>query len=171
MEDHQPISVPTKIIVRVRKYDGSEHRRWDAELTSIEESMIEVTGAFDTEIDHAVLGKISLGTVSVEYYWTDRWYSIFRFTEPTGDLRNYYCNINTPPSLVGNELSFVDLDIDILVEPDLTYAILDEDEFAENSLLFGYPDEIKLQVRSAMAELIQLIETQQFPFVACGSPT
>lgn len=170
MADHQSIEARREIIVRVRKYDGSEHRCWKAELTSIRGSRIEVTGAFETEIDHAVLGKISLGTVSVEYYWTDRWYSIFRFTEPTGELRNYYCNINTPPSIDGNELSFVDLDIDILVEPDLTYSILDEDEFAENSLLFDYPDEIKLQVRAAMAELIQLIETHQFPFVACGLP-
>jgi protein associated with RNAse G/E len=168
--DHESIVAPREIIVLVRKYDGSEHRRWNAELTSIEGSRIAVTGVFDADIDHAVLGKISLGTVSVEYYWTDRWYSIFRFTNPTGELRNCYCNINMPPSIEGNELSFVDLDIDILVRPDLSYSILDEDEFSENSLLFEYSDEIKLQVRTAMTELIQLIESRQFPFDASCPP-
>lgn len=126
--------------------------------------MLVLDGAFDTEIDHPLLGKIARGTISVEHFWTDRWYSVFRFTEPTGELRNYYCNVNAPPKLDGHVLSFVDLDIDILVTPELTYTILDEEEFLENALRFKYPSDVKRRVHAAVVELIEMIERRQFPF-------
>ena len=129
--------------------------------------MIELTGSFDDEIDHTLLGKIAKGTISIEHYWMDRWYSVFRFSEPTGELRNFYCNVNAPPSFDGRVLSYVDMDIDILVAPDLTYDILDKEEFAENTLRYGYPLEVQRCVHSAVVELIELIENRQFPFVEC----
>ena len=126
--------------------------------------MLQLTGAFDTEVDHALLGKIPRGTVSVEHYWMDRWYSVFRFSEPTGELRNYYCNVNAPPTFDGSVLTFVDLDIDILVAPNLTYTILDEEEFAENALRYDYPLDVQRRAHAAITELIDLIERRQFPF-------
>lgn len=164
MEDQQPTPTQKEISVRAYKYDGSEHRRWIAQLARSEGSMLQLTGVFDTEIDHTLLGKIKRGTVSVEHYWTDRWYSVFRFSEPTGELRNYYCNVNVPPSFDGSVLRFVDLDIDILVAPDFTYSILDEEEFAENTLRYAYPIDVQRRVGAAVDELIDLIESRQFPF-------
>jgi protein associated with RNAse G/E len=164
VDDQQQIRVPKQITVRACKYDGSEHRRWTAQLTSIEGSMLQLTGAFDIKVDHSLLGTIPRGTVSVEHYWIDRWYSVFRFSDPTGELRYYYCNVNAPPSFDGSVLTFVDLDIDILVAPDLSYTILDEDEFAENALRYSYPLDVQQHAHAAITELIDLIESRQFPF-------
>lgn len=119
---------------------------------------------FDEEIRHPLLGTIAPGTVSIEYYWTNRWYNIFRFIEPTGALRSYYCNVNTPPVFDGLTLSYVDLDIDILVSPDLSYTVVDEDEFETNAALFSYTDEIKRRAHEALDALVHLIKTRQFPF-------
>lgn len=154
-----------EITVRVLKYDGSEHRRWTSHLVRREETLLQLIGTFDAEVDHLLLGKISKGTISVEYFWLDRWYSIFRFAEPTGQLRNYYCNVNLPPTFDESVLSFVDLDIDILVAPDFTYSILDEDEFAANISRFAYSSDVQDRVQAAISELISLIEDRQFPFV------
>lgn len=165
MDFQQSTPSPNEITVLVYKFDGNEHRRWTAQLTASKGTMLQLTGAFDAEIDHTILGKISIGTVSVEHFWMDRWYSVFRFSEPTGELRNYYCNVNSPPSFDGSVLSFVDLDIDILVAPDFTYSILDEEEFTENTLRYDYPIDVQQRVHAAVAELIDLIEGRQFPFV------
>ena len=116
------------------------------------------------EINHPLLGRIERGTLSVEYYWLDRWYNVFRFSEPDGGLRNFYCNINVPPTFDGRVLEFVDLDIDVLVAPDLSYQILDEDEFTANALSFNYPAKVMQSARVALDELILLIESRQFPF-------
>jgi protein associated with RNAse G/E len=61
-------------------------------------------------------------------------------------------------------LSYVDLDIDVLVEPDLTYRILDEDDFEQNAQRYGYPEEVQENARRALAEVIGLIESKSFPF-------
>ena len=126
--------------------------------------MLVVDALFDQEIEHAWLGTISVGTVSTEYYWLDKWYNIFRFSEPTGKLRSYYCNVNAPPTFEDQILSYVDLDIDVLVNPDLSYQILDLDDFEQNAGIYGYPAEIQNNARRAVVELIRMIEARSFPF-------
>ena len=61
-------------------------------------------------------------------------------------------------------MSYIDLDIDVLVEPDLTYKILDEDDFEQNAKGYPYPEEVQASARAALEELIGLIESRSFPF-------
>jgi protein associated with RNAse G/E len=152
------------ISVRVFKYDGVEHRRWAATLLRQEDSLLVLDAKFEEEVRHDLLGTIELGTLSLEYYWLDRWYNVFRFSDPSGKLRNYYCNVNVPPKFDGTILSYVDLDIDILVAADLSYRVLDLEEFEENAVRFGYSDEIRQNAQSALSELETLIERHRFPF-------
>ncbi len=155
---------PAKIIVRACKYDGSEHRRWPATLLRQQNSLLILDAKFDQEIKHDLLGTIASGTTSVEYYWLDRWYNVFRFTDPQGKPRNYYCNINVPPTFDGRVLSYIDLDTDILVEPDFSYRVLDLEEFEQNAVRYGYSSEVRLNAERALHELIALIESRAFPF-------
>jgi uncharacterized protein len=155
---------PQNITVRACKYDGSEHRRWPATLLRRDGDLLVLDARFDEEIRHDLLGTIALGTTSVEYYWLDRWYNIFRFTDPDGKLRNYYCNVNVPPTLAGDELSYIDLDIDILIATDFSYRVLDLEEFEQNAARYGYSSEVKQSAKLALADLIKLIEARAFPF-------
>lgn len=152
------------ITVRACKYDGREHRRWQAQVLRRVDSLIVLDGRFTEEIRHNLLGTIVPGTVSIEYYWMERWYNVFRFLKPSGELRNYYCNVNVPPLFDGRVLSFVDLDMDILVAPDLSYQVLDEDEFEANAVRYKYPPEVRTRAQQALAELSEMIEKRRFPF-------
>jgi uncharacterized protein len=153
-------------VVRVDslKFDGRVHRSWPARLVRQDGSLFVLEGVFETEVRHQLLGRILAGTLSTEFYWTDRWYSVFRFREPAGRLRNYYCNINRPAQFDDKVLSFVDLDIDVLVAPDFSYTVLDEDEFEEHAARFGYDEHLRARVRQALTELVRLIEVRAFPF-------
>jgi protein associated with RNAse G/E len=153
-----------EIIIRSLKYDGRLHREWRARLVRVEGPHVVVEGEFEETVEHSQLGTIAQGTVSTEYFWTDRWYSVFRFREPDKTLRNYYCNINKPASFDDQLLTFVDLDIDVLVSPDNTYRVLDEDEFEANAARYQYSSEVHERVPRARAELIDLIERREFPF-------
>lgn len=152
------------VVVRVHKYDGQEHRRWPARIERLEGSLLVLDAVFDEEIEHDLLGTISSGTISTEYYWLDRWYNVFRFSDADRKLKNFYCNINQPPAFDGQVLSYIDLDMDVLVAPDLTYRILDVDDFEENAKYYGYPSEVQANARLALTELIELIEARSFPF-------
>lgn len=148
----------------MRKYDGHEYRRWHARIAKQDGPLLVLDAVFEEEIQHALLGTIPLGTHSVEYYWLDRWYNVFRFSAPDGKLKSFYCNVNAPPQFDGRVLSYIDLDIDVLVAPDLTYRILDLDDFEENAKRFPYPEEIQANARRALTELTTLIEAKLFPF-------
>jgi protein associated with RNAse G/E len=152
------------ILVRALKHGDREHRRWAAKLVRQEGSLIVLDAIFDRQIEHDLLGTISAGTLSLEYYWLDRWYNVFRFQGPQGSLRNFYCNVNQPPCFDGRVLSYVDLDIDVLVEPDFSFRILDLDEFEYNAIRYHYPLEMQTRARSALDELVGLIEKRAFPF-------
>ena len=151
-------------MVRACKYDGSEHRRWPAQVLKQEGSLVVLDAKFPVEIIHDLLGTITSGTHSVEYYWLDRWYNVFRFAQPNGELRNYYCNINVPPTFADDTLSYIDLDLDILVAPDFSYQILDVEDFEENARLYAYSSQVQENARRAVDELVRMIENRAFPF-------
>lgn len=157
-------AVGAEVRVDSLKYDGRLHRSWPARLVRRAGTLLVVEGVFEAEVRHGLLGTIAAGTQSTEYYWTDRWYSVLRFREPAGRLRNYYCNINRPPEFDGHALTFVDLDIDVLVSPDFAHTVLDEEEFETHAAQFGYTDEVLRRVAEAREELISLIEARAFPF-------
>jgi protein associated with RNAse G/E len=153
------------ITVRVLKHDGSEYRRWKAQLSRREGDLIVLDAEFDVDVSHELLGEIKRNTRTVEYYWLGRWYNVFRFLNEDSGTRLWYCNVNTPPRLEGDMLSYVDLDIDLLVQPDFSIQVLDEDEFEANSELYGYSDDEKSHARAAVEELVAMIEQCHFPFV------
>lgn len=153
-----------EIRVSVRKYDGREHRHWRARIAKREDTLLILDAVFEEEIEHDLLGTIARGTVSTEYYWLDRWYNVFRFSDNSGKLQNFYCNINQPPSFDGRVLSYIDLDIDVLVAPDLTYKILDLDDFEANARAYAYPEDVQAHAHDALDELLKLIEARAFPF-------
>ena len=156
--------VESKIVVSVLKYDGREHRRWPARIAKIEGPLLVLDAVFEEEIEHDLLGTIARGTVSTEYYWLDRWYNVFRFSDKSGKLKNFYCNVNQPPSFDGRVLSYIDLDIDVFVAADLTYKILDLDDFEANARAYAYPEDVQANAQGALRELTELIEARAFPF-------
>ena len=152
------------ILVQARKYDGIVHKSWEATLLTENCSLLVLDGTFNIDIKHPALGHIKKGTRSIEFYWLNRWYNVFSFFEPDDTFKNFYCNINLPPSFNGEVLQYIDLDTDILVMSDFSYTILDQAEFAENSIRYRYSDEVKQNAEKALAELMQMIEKRAFPF-------
>lgn len=153
-----------EIVVRSCKHDGRVSRSWPARVARRENSLIVLDAFFAEEIKHTLIGTIEAGTPSTEFFWTDRWYSVFRFQAPGGKLLKFYCNINTPPTLESGALTFVDLDVDVLVQPDYSYEVLDEDEFERHAEFYQYPAVYRFKVQEALDELRLLIENRQFPF-------
>lgn len=152
------------ITINALSFDGRLRKSWQAEIVRTSPPLLIARGVFDTEIQHPHLDVIRPGTISYEYFWTDRWYNIFRFDDPKHGFRQFYCNLCMPPTLSSDTLSYVDLDIDVIVGADGVAAVLDEDEFVENAEGMQYPAEVHEQTRLALSELHELIERREFPF-------
>lgn len=152
------------ITVNARKFDGKIHKTWNCELIERDDELLIFKGVFQEQIKHPDLGIIRPGTVSYEYYWLDRWYNVFRFHDPERTLRNFYCNVNSPPTFESNVLDYVDLDLDVLISVDFNIRILDVEEFEINAKKYGYSEELKRNAQSGLSELINLARSRRFPF-------
>ena len=152
------------VTVNSRKFDNKIHRTWTAYFVEQNSSLLSLVGKFEKEIKHEALGVIGRGTISYEFYWFHRHYNIFRFHEPAGKLRNFYCNLSLRPKLENDVLDYVDLDIDVLVDADFGFRILDSEEYEENAARFSYGNELKNTIEKNLQELLALIKNRQFPF-------
>ena len=154
--------------MRSCKFDGSLRRSWTAGLVRNDAELIVLEGVFASEVQHDWLGRIEAGTRTLEYFWTDRWYSLFRFLDAAGGVRIDYVNLNLPPALNGSELTFIDLDIDLVIRGDGSFTILDEDEFQTNAALYGYPAEIRAGVQKTLSDLLVIARQGAFAEAVLG---
>ena len=69
-----------------------------------------------------------------------------------------------PASFDGDELHWVDLDIDVRCYLDGSLRVLDEDEFERNRVEMAYPDELVTQALAARDEVLRLGREGAFPF-------
>lgn len=150
--------------INARKFDGSIHRSWRADLIEQTDELLVFIGTFDREIQHPDLGHIPIGTVSHEFYWKNKPFNVFRFNSPDGEFMFFYCNVNLPPVLNGEDLDYIDLDIDLLVRTKTDVEILDEEDFEKNKLLFGYDSDTITIAEDAVIELKEMIAQGSFPF-------
>lgn len=150
-------AVGAEVTVNSRKYDGRVRRTWKGGLLTRSDDLVVLVGRFDEDVEHSDLGIIRRGTVSFEHFWPARWYNIFRFHEPDGQLKAWYCNVAMPAVFDREVIDFIDLDIDVVVWPDMSYDVVDLDDFERNSQKYGYPVEIRSAAQSALADLLTMI--------------
>ncbi len=68
----------------------------------------------------------------------------------------------------GPEVHFVDLDLDVLIWPDGSCVVTDEDDFATNSTRYSYPPAIEHDARAAVAALLEAVRELLAPFDQLG---
>lgn len=103
------------------------------------------------------------GYRGVLFEFVEEWYEIMKIWNHEGELVGYYCNINTPPERFEGGYEVTDLFLDLWVFPDLTYRVLDEDEF-EVALAKGLIDEESAaKARKVLASLKKRVVEGNFP--------
>jgi hypothetical protein len=75
------------------------------------------------------IGDLDLpsGTITVAYYWADRPYNVYHWLSPAAVTLAWYFNISGPARIGGGRVEWEDLEVDVLVTPDLQARVLDED--------------------------------------------
>jgi protein associated with RNAse G/E len=99
-------------------------------------------------------------------YWVhpEKWFNIAVLCKEEGT--GYYCNIASPIEFEEerNLYKFIDYDVDVIVNEDGLYEIVDEEELTEHAHAMKYPPEILNKIAEATAELVALLEAQEGPF-------
>lgn len=132
---------------------GRETWRYQGQVLQRGENHILLEAKFNREDTpfHEILLK--QGDRFVEIFYTDRWYNIFEiYDREDNQLKGWYCNVGYPAKINGDEISYIDLALDLLVYPDGRQLVLDEDEFQEMDL----NQEARRKAREALSELQRL---------------
>ena len=79
-----------------------------------------------------------------------------------------YVDIATPAVFDDGIVRLFDLDIDVVRLWDGRVELWDQDEFAENRVAYGYPEELVLGAERAMREVRDLVESRIEPFDTVG---
>ncbi len=119
---------------------------------------------------HCDLGLLVFedGDRFVETYPLTRWWNVYEVHSRSGRLRGWYCNIARPPRLVGHDLYYDDLALDLLVSASGQVELQDEDEFAALHLDRHAPAAY-WQALEAVREVRALIERRCPPFEALAA--
>jgi uncharacterized protein len=77
---------------------------------------------------HGIL--LCQGDRFIETFFAYRWYNIFTiYDRKTSERKGWYCNLSYPATIDDDEVSYVDLALDLLVFPDGRQIKLDQDEY------------------------------------------
>ncbi|GCF09677.1 DUF402 domain-containing protein [Dictyobacter arantiisoli] len=102
-------------------------------------------------------GTRDLRNNCVQFYWPGRWFMLSAFYNQDV-LIHTYANIIQPAHIVLNQLSYVDLDLSILFEPDLNYEVLTQAEFEHMSAVLEYDETTRVSALMALQTVTSLIQ-------------
>lgn len=147
------------------KFDRRVHYTFPATLTYRNDTVIRASYPIGTVIRHHTRGLDFIEKYDSEVWaWTDRWYNVFVNRHADGSLYSFYCNIAMPAEILLPEIRWIDLDLDVRIFADGRYELLDEDEFEEHRLKYGYPTDVQEKAQSAVQEILDLARRRQEPF-------
>ena len=125
------------------------------------ETWICITARFDHETSDLGFISFNRGDLFTEWFYTDRWYNIFRIEDGTnGALKGWYCNITRPAVIDAHSVRADDLALDLFVSPRGSVVMLDEHEFDALNL----PPEERIAAVRAVETLREAVARRATPF-------
>ena len=102
-------------------------------------------------------GTRPLRSHCLQFFWPSRWYMLSAFYDgPT--LRHTYANIIRPAHIDGERITYVDLELSVLVQPNLSYEVLTQVEFEQAAEALHYDEETRISALMALRTLTSSIQ-------------
>jgi len=152
------------IQIQSYKHNGQLHRVWDT-TTVLKGTSSKVIGANDRTLVTESDGRTWVTREpAICYFHTEYWFNIIGMLREDGIY--YYCNISSPYVFEDDAVKYIDYDLDVKVFPDMTYSLLDEDEFAMHKKMMNYPEVLDKILWKNVDYLMHLIRQRKGPFAA-----
>jgi hypothetical protein len=97
--------------------------------------------------------------------YTGEWIASFDFD----DWCEVYVDVTTAPVWDGGIVTCVDLDLDVIRRRDGRIELLDEDEFLEHQVRYGYPAAVIERARATADWLLEAVAARREPFGSTGA--
>jgi len=153
--------------MRYTKWGGKGHWRWFAEELGRDRFGWWFGSPAGTELrrgleEPVVIGHDFVVLVPEQGRWIAAW------NGPEDTRTALYIDVTDKPVRHPDRVEAVDLDLDVVRLRDGSVQLLDEDEFEEHQVLYGYPAEEIAQARATADELLAMVTARQEPFGEVG---
>lgn len=152
-----------QITVIKNDHEGAEVWRYYGTLLERGPGWVKLEARFNRPDRVTPYHTFRWGDRFVEWFYADRWYSIFQMHDVDDDrLVGWYCNISRPAVFYDATVAADDLALDLFVAPDGALTVLDEAEFAALPL----DKDTRQAAQAALDELRGLVTARSAPFDA-----
>ncbi|MBM7572470.1 DUF402 domain-containing protein [Aquibacillus albus] len=150
------------IQIQSYKHNGQLHRVWERS-TILKGTSNLVIGANDKTLVTESDGRTWITREpAICYFHSKYWFNIIGMLRTDGIY--YYCNISSPFVYEDNAVKYIDYDLDVKVFPDMTYVLLDEDEYELHRQQMSYPEVLDRILKNNINYLIQWVRQRKGPF-------
>ncbi len=149
-----------------RKFDGALHWHLPMRYLGEDEHGIWTGMPAGGIMQRGSEPPIELAYSHVGLFPHDAWWTAWFNGEPRRS--EIYCDVTTPPQWPApTEVTMIDLDLDVIRDrASGTVRLMDEDEFAEHTVRYGYPEDIVAQATSTAKWLTDAITSGLEPFAS-----
>ena len=150
--------------MRIMKYypNGTLSHTYIGEIIHQTEEEIVFFAVFDRDDRDLGYTVFARGDRFTEHFYLRQHFNILRVeSHATKQLRGWYCNICLPAEQIDNDITFVDLYLDVWVAHTGTVLILDEDEFTAAT---DMSEDHRDKAQAGLAVLLRWIKQRAGPF-------
>lgn len=151
-----------KMQIQSYKHNGSLHRVWEETTVLKGTSNLVIGGNDRTTVTESDGRTWVTREPAICYFHAQHWFNIIGMIREDGIY--YYCNLSSPFAYDQEALKYIDYDLDIKVFPDMTYTLLDEDEYELHRRKMDYPEVIDHILRRNVDKLVRWIRQRKGPF-------
>lgn len=152
----------TSVKIHSYKHNKAIHRVWnnisvldvkdhEVVVANYKTRVVESNGAFWNTREPAIC-----------FFYDDKWYNIIAMMKKDGI--HYYCNISSPYLYDGEAIKYIDYDLDLRVDNNYHYKILDRKEYRYHAELMGYSAKLQEVIEHSLQEVIELVKKKEGPF-------
>jgi Protein of unknown function (DUF402) len=162
--------MPNPVRIHKRKYDGALVREMTADLVDGS-----AAGGLTVHLDMARHQNVAYGQPSrfdghIIGFLSETapiaWWFLY---DTIGRLDHVYVDAALPVTLGGRTIEYIDLDLDLIIQPDWSYVIDDQDEFEANRLAMAYPEHVTAAAHEGIRLAVEAVEARAWPLDGSAS--
>jgi len=160
------VNVGDTIWVRVFKADGRPHRQWQARVVArSDDCIVTVVGARspvyqymrDPATGQYNWREFTLQRAMRSFYWPGRRHTLLEVYNADGGIHELYADICSPVQVGDEEIGFIDHELDVSQMAGEAPQLVDEDEFAEAAVEFGYSEAFQRECYDVALSLLAFV--------------
>ncbi|WP_373681351.1 MULTISPECIES: DUF402 domain-containing protein [Aneurinibacillus] len=144
------------------KHDQLFHRSWDKTILLHRSDTVLIGGNDNVRVTESDGREWRTREPAICTFGRGQWFNTIAMIRTDGIY--YYCNIGSPFLFRNDLLTYIDYDLDVKVYPDMSYNILDKEEFALHSRRMQYPQDVIQLVHKGVQEVVTWIQERRGPF-------